>query len=462
MKTLDDNAVFEISDELYSKINEIEICFVNNTDIIGMWDTLIIENPENKLIFIPKGIDFAILEFRSTDFNHKCVVNRKKDQYYTTKSGSESDYDYIPNASVDSIISCPVSVGELQNACFWFSPSLSSPDLFHGCFDFLEMDNWNIGVPENFAGNAGGVDNTEGYAGIITYVSADSPVQAAPGYREYMAVPFNKTLIGGNTYIVSFYYRLAAHAAYNTPLGYSFTPVYPEYLSFDALPFGAVGGCQPDTSDEWHQFTDTIVASGAEKYMVIGNFDASGPAQFEIIRPGAEISSRFGGFRVSAGYFYIDEVQVYGSGNECGQGATLVAAHAAYSDGEFSVEYSVGQVMSATLSADSVGITSGFHQPPDDFVPGSEKSVFQPFEVPVEIVAFPNPLDDFLLVAADSMGLTPELYDMSGRRLNVPVGQKVAGDVNFWRLDMRGVRSGMYLVKCVKNNSIESFTVVKM
>ena len=212
----------------------------------------------------------------------------------------------VPNPSFEQYDTCPYNGGQIQYALSWINPATySTPDYFNAC---------GIGghnVPNTVFGQQIARTGTA-YAGIVTYTNNPNwPPQN--NAREYIEVLLNDTLEFGKKYCVSFFVNKADSVQYvsndigayfsavpdtiSSPQGYYVFPYIPQISN----PINNL--LTNDTG--WTEISGIYVATGGEKYMIIGNFNdfASTTATFV----GGPSWAYYG-------FYYIDDVSVI----ECG------------------------------------------------------------------------------------------------------------------------------------------------
>jgi len=175
--------------------------------------------------------------------------------------------------------------------------SCSSPDLFSTCNIFATV------MPNSILGYQYSRTGTR-HAGFIAHEALDE-------YREYIEGKLSSPLVAGQTYCVSFYVSLANDVAYATDnIGmHFFNSLYQRnacpgqtnslinitpHLNYDCGPI-------TDTTN-WVRLQWDYLATGGEKFFVIGNFFNNANTTI-VNNPG-------GGFTNPYAYYYIDDVSV--------------------------------------------------------------------------------------------------------------------------------------------------------
>jgi hypothetical protein len=198
----------------------------------------------------------------------------------------------VPNYSFEDIDTCYFAFDQVDVTSNWFSPNLSTPDIYNKC---AIVD--GSGVPSNAFGFQYAQDSI-GYSGILLYVPS------IYNYREYIGVKLNTSLVQGQRYCLKFYVSLSEQ--------YSLTiSSIGMFLSVDSLfqnnlkvlPYtpqfenSEVNFINDTTS--WQLIKGNITANGGEQYLYIGNFKTDSNTVVQGFTPGAR------------SYVYIDNVQLY-------------------------------------------------------------------------------------------------------------------------------------------------------
>jgi hypothetical protein len=214
--------------------------------------------------------------------------------------------ELVQNGSFELFTNCPPQnvVGQLEMAIGWTNPSVEnstqhsahvSPDYFNTC-----NTSW-LGVPSNlsgeqmpFSGNA--------YAGIVVYT--DTTV-VSKNFREYLQNELISPLESGQCYQFSLYVSLGDNVRYRTSdlQVYFSDTLISEIDSYEPLPFSPqlilTGGTPSKVN--WISLTGDFIASGDEKFILIGNFKNDSQTIATIV--GSSNSE-------PTSYLYIDEVSL--------------------------------------------------------------------------------------------------------------------------------------------------------
>lgn len=201
----------------------------------------------------------------------------------------------VPNASFETLTSCPTNYGQPYLAPPWDTPNTGTSDVLNACapvvFPSLNVPNNQLGFQSAYAG--------VGYGGLIPYSSA-------PDYREYLQAPLTQPLSPGQSYLVQFHVSLADSASIAVDrLGayFSVGPVGP-VPNYAPLPFTpqieSPANVPLANSAGWTTISGVFVASGGENHIVIGSFHDDATTS---TTPGP-------GAWLGGSYYYIDDVSV--------------------------------------------------------------------------------------------------------------------------------------------------------
>jgi hypothetical protein len=215
----------------------------------------------------------------------------------TTWSTFSAGQNLVTNPSFEIYSTCPTGANELNKAIPWYDPTGSTSDYFNAC---------SVGyanVPKCIAGYQLARTGTAyaGLFGMFTY---------GDNYREYIQIELNGDLQPDSCYFVEFYcnlynlsyYSLNKMGAYLSDT--AITTTVPPSLVLNYPPQINAAGFLSDTLN-WMQVSGYYLATGGEKYITIGNFDADNPA---------DTIHNSGGTHISA-YYFIDDVSVTKAGN---------------------------------------------------------------------------------------------------------------------------------------------------
>lgn len=197
----------------------------------------------------------------------------------------------VPNPSFEELKDCPSSGLAFPNIVSWYNPNTGSPDIFNACMGASCEDDPYFCVPENFTGYQ--MPRTgSGYAGIY--------VGLGEKYREYLGVRLLSPLVAGETYILRYYVSLPEKKRYSLDrLGVLLSTdsvTGDEFLNYTPRSISPPGRFLDDI-ENWMLIADTLVASGGEEYLTMGNFYTD---QATNTRPQGE----------GTAYYYIDDVKL--------------------------------------------------------------------------------------------------------------------------------------------------------
>lgn len=172
----------------------------------------------------------------------------------------------IPNGGFEEFKRCPKGLGQIDRATGWSSPNGGTPDYFNKCYT---KDIETVGVPNNFFGTRDAYDG-EAYAGIL---HGDKE-------KEYLQIPLAEQLVAGRRYCLRF--RVAAPSPRSDgvfAIRACFLDTTLALKTWDAL--DTTGWHMLETnwmggSDAggWALFSKTFTATGIEKVLLVGHFEA--------------------------------------------------------------------------------------------------------------------------------------------------------------------------------------------
>lgn len=213
---------------------------------------------------------------------------------------SFSQMNLVPNPSFEKLSSKPKTVGELNKAVPWVSPTAGTADVFYkGAKDPL------IGAPDNQLGSqmARTGDN---YAGAIFFKNKED------NSREYLQIELTQELEADEVYCFDMYVSLAELSKYAIDrIGVYFSD---KKISFNNWAPIAV---KPQVengekriisnTDEWTLVCGQYKANGGEKFITIGNFYPNIETNVEKVKKPSTIK----GNQTEYAYYYIDDVALY-------------------------------------------------------------------------------------------------------------------------------------------------------
>ena len=175
----------------------------------------------------------------------------------------------IPNGDFELFDSCPNNMSQLEYTPFWFDPTFATADYFNSC-DMGEM----ASVPGNFMGSQT-AQSGNGYAGIFVGQTGGSP------YREFIEVALTEPLIANRPYHIEYFVSLAEQSScFPTNIcmyltnqlltDFSTTGYFTNPLAFEQT-FCNQEGIAFDNENNWIKMDYCFIASGEEKYLLIGN-----------------------------------------------------------------------------------------------------------------------------------------------------------------------------------------------
>ena len=194
----------------------------------------------------------------------------------------------VPNPSFEEMSGCPESINRLDSLLHWFSPSVTTPELFSTCSPSIDVQ-----VPLNFIGNQEAKTDSS-YIGIANFRQETG--------REYVSVKLIDTLIADSTYCVTFYVSpadSALHFSDEVGVHFSFNPLSSSTNDAFLLPSHVKNpdGVFLDDTAAWMEVSGLYTATGNEVYMTIGTFSNA----MDIVMSGNPTKTT---------YLYIDDVSV--------------------------------------------------------------------------------------------------------------------------------------------------------
>ncbi len=209
----------------------------------------------------------------------------------------------VVNGSFESIDKKPKSLGSIESATGWVSPTGVRSDLF------TDTKLEEIAVPDNIYGRETAHEG-DNYAGIVGFSYSETP------YRSYIMTRLDSPLKKGMTYCVKMYVSLAEASKYaSNNVGVHFSnrvlgtdSKVPMILEPSVLhrqnEYEAISA-----RFNWTEICGVFVAEGGEKYITIGNFDTNTDTRYESMKKDKAME----GIKVkqiASAYYYIDDISV--------------------------------------------------------------------------------------------------------------------------------------------------------
>lgn len=124
-----------------------------------------------------------------------------------------------------------------------------------------------------------------------------------------------------------------------------------------------------------------------------------------------------------------------------------------YSNGSTVIEFTIGEVLTSTLTAGGNTLTQGFHQPEIHY------ASLENYADEVAFVLYPNPTQQFVTITSDNTNdMKVHVYDAAGRAIMVsPVFQQEV------TLDLQNLATGNYvlMVSTGADQPLHSYTITK-
>lgn len=180
----------------------------------------------------------------------------------------------IPNSGFENFENCPVKPGNAaKDLKGWSMPTQGSTDFFHQCSETMR-------VPENFNGNQPAYEG-KGYVGFYLYAPND--------YREYLQVKLKRPLLKGREYTLTYFVSLSERSDYAvTEFDLLFTTqplnartkkqLSKKYWMGQSGRYHFLEGSREVfylDSENWQEIRKTFKATGAERYLILGNFNSN-------------------------------------------------------------------------------------------------------------------------------------------------------------------------------------------
>lgn len=208
----------------------------------------------------------------------------------------------VPDPSFEDTANCAGPVFSwIESAPPWYTPNLATPDVFtyapNGCGIQYDAD-----VQAVYG--AVGPGSGQRVAGIIAYEFIDPP--GSPETKDYLAIELLEPLEAGTTYELGMKCRLGMSCQYAlSRLGAHFSTDslhFPNPFVIEVQPTVVLsdGSAYLDNTLTWQWASNTFVAQGGEKYMIIGCFDDSTEV---------DILERPGWFNQQT-YYFLDDIQL--------------------------------------------------------------------------------------------------------------------------------------------------------
>jgi hypothetical protein len=173
----------------------------------------------------------------------------------------------IPNGSFEDYSGCPVNYSEIDSALYWTTPTaISSSDYYNEC----ATPGSNVSVPDN------GTGYQEAYSGVA-YSGIYLIYPPSANYREYLEVMLPDSLHANTCYHFEMVVNLTNTCQYTTDAigAYFSDTAITGLINFSPIPLTPqVSNSSMNLLDtlNWTLVSGEFLASGGEKYLIIGNF----------------------------------------------------------------------------------------------------------------------------------------------------------------------------------------------
>ncbi len=212
-----------------------------------------------------------------TFFIHSAAIFGQSKTYLT---------NLVRNGGFEELIECPDDFGQIEDATGWKNLG-NTPDLFSKCAKKAKLH-----TPANFFGTQIAAEGSN-YAGVLAFHE-----QAG---NEYIATELSEPLEKGKKYTVKFRISLAeAYANYACDgVGICFLNELPKEMGTMRSPQVYAHEIIIE-SKGWATITETFMADGDYKYLVLGNFRSHEDTKLKKIQTVA----------YPVAYYYVDAVEV--------------------------------------------------------------------------------------------------------------------------------------------------------
>ncbi len=172
----------------------------------------------------------------------------------------------VPNPSFENIISCPYNFNQFNLVASWINPTIGTPDYFNQCTTFP-----GINVPNNIWGYQPARSGV-GYPGIFLYQDGYTNV------REFLEVELDSVLQTDSCYRFEMYVNLGNLCIWTCDnIGAYFSDTLITGINnYFPLPYtpqiNNLAGTVFDTLN-WTLVSGEFLATGGEKFLIIGNYD---------------------------------------------------------------------------------------------------------------------------------------------------------------------------------------------
>lgn len=219
--------------------------------------------------------------------------------------------NFVPNGSFEDTVDCyTFTQSTLLKAEHWRNPNTATPDVFDCDLERLcgiAMDPTSVNNPPGYYRPA---YDGERFAGSYCWFGPGSS-----NTREYLMVKLTGTMEPGMAYEVGLHYVMPQNCRFAVDhIGVWFGPdslfeATPNWLSVSPQVRLREQDSPYLTAAAWTALSDTFMAQGGERWMVIGNFDEADSVNGILINPdGLSVQS----------YYFMDMVHVELLGNPQG------------------------------------------------------------------------------------------------------------------------------------------------
>lgn len=221
----------------------------------------------------------------------------------------KTQINLVSNGSFENYSFCPTGFASISTSTGWYSPSNSTPDYFNRCYTFSDhfadvpLD--CLTYQEAKTGDA--------YAGIYIYdYNASDTVNTT---SEYIQTQLTQTLSAGTCYYFEMYYNLSNFSGYGSNRlqvlisTTQFTANYTQHFNNLSTQIELDSTTYITDTLNWVKLSGTIIATGGEKYVTIGNFkDKAHTKRINLL---TNFTCPCGSVSNNLCYINIDDVSLY-------------------------------------------------------------------------------------------------------------------------------------------------------
>ncbi|MFZ4797411.1 MAG: gliding motility-associated C-terminal domain-containing protein [Bacteroidia bacterium] len=207
---------------------------------------------------------------------------------------NNSAQNLVTNGDFENYTSCPTNYAQVTRATGWLQPTPGTPDYFHTCSVSLNPYNNLAGGEQPYSGN--------GFAGIVLS-------NGTGAYREYIETQLTKTLIANRIYYFEMFVSLGDSCNYaSNKFGIYFSndSTYSDSTRIVSTPQVTTLNSTYFSKSGWTQISAVYRATGGERFITIGCFNATNSANLTTYVGGGSTAGAFSNMT----YYFIDDVSL--------------------------------------------------------------------------------------------------------------------------------------------------------